>query len=72
MLRYARSASSDLSQGFGASTVLDRNAAPGGGWYPFLDSATGGRRLREYIDVAVDGDRLHVAWTHAPAAPSRV
>jgi hypothetical protein len=52
--------------------VIDPDACPGGNWYPYFSSAEGGRRLREYIDITVDGNRAHLAWTHAPVAPSRV
>jgi hypothetical protein len=72
VLRYARSLSSDLGAGLGPSIVIDPNALPGNGWYPSFDSATGGRRTREYIELAAFGNRAHLAWTHAPAAPSRV
>ena len=30
------------------------------------------RRLREYIDVGVEGKRVHLVWTHAAEVPSRV
>jgi hypothetical protein len=72
VLNYARSLSDDLTQGFGAALVIDPDAVPAGGWYPFLSSTEGGRRLREYIDLTVDGNRAHLVWTHAPTAPSRV
>jgi len=42
-------------------------------WPPLaIDTPSGGRRLREYIDIQVAGSRAYIAWTHAPAAPSRV
>lgn len=71
-LRYTRSLSDDLIQGFEPPIVIDDAAVPTGGWYPYFSSAEGGRRLREYVDIAVDGNRAHLAWTHAPVAPSRV
>lgn len=72
VLQYARSRSSDLTQGLLPPIVIDPAALPGSGWYPSFDSAAGGRRVREYIEIAVDGNRAHLAWTHAPTAPSRV
>jgi hypothetical protein len=72
VLRYTRSVSADWSEGFEPSTVIDTDACPGNDWFPFFDTAAGGRRLREYIDVAISGRRLHVAWTHSPTPPSRV
>jgi hypothetical protein len=72
VLAYAHSVSSNLAEGFTEPLVIDPDATPGNGWYPTTTSEDGGRRLREYIDVAIDGDRLHVAYTHAPAPPSRV
>ncbi len=72
VLKYARSLSADLTLGFCEPRMIDADACPGGGWLPEFDTASGGRRLREYIGVAVDGRRAHIAWTHAPAAPSRV
>lgn len=71
VLRYARSRSSDLAAGFGDPIVVDDAACPGGGWRP-ARMPNDRRRLREYIDLAVDGRRAHVAWTHAPAPPARV
>jgi hypothetical protein len=70
-LRYARTATSDLDKGFGSPTVLDDNACPGGSWLPAAEPGDR-RRLREYIGLAVDRRRVHVAWTHAPGPPSRV
>jgi hypothetical protein len=73
-LVYVRSRTARFEEGFSEPRVIDPNACPGHGFYPG-EAATepvGGRRLREYIDVAVDGSRVHVAWTHAPTAPSRV
>jgi hypothetical protein len=72
VLKYTKSVSSDLTQGFDEAIVIDPDACPGGDWYPYFSSAEGGRRLREYIDITVDGNRAHLAWTHAPVAPSRV
>lgn len=71
-LVYTRSNSSDFTARFSPPLVIDPDACPGEGWYPHFNSATGGRRLREYVDVAIDGNRAHLAWTHAPTAPSRV
>mgnify|MGYP001369103337 CR=1 FL=1 len=71
-LVYRRSVTNNLLGLYTPPVVLDDNATPGDRWYPFFDSAMGGRRLREYIDIAADGDRVHVAWAHAPTAPSRV
>jgi hypothetical protein len=73
-LRYTRSRSANLSSGFEPSVVIDDDAVPGAGWYPSIseDSNVEGRRLREYVDLAVSGNRVHLAWTHAPTAPSRV
>jgi hypothetical protein len=72
VLKYARSLGPNLGEGFGPALVVDDAACPGDGWLPFFDSAAGGRRLREYVDLAVDGPRAHLAWTHAPSPPSRV
>jgi hypothetical protein len=73
-LVYVRSHSARLDEGFSTPRVIDPNACPGSGFYPGEPGTepAGGRRLREYIDVAVDGSRVHFAWTHAPSAPSRV
>jgi hypothetical protein len=71
-LMYTRTLSDDLEGGFEDPIVIDPDACPGGDWYPYLVSSEGGRRLREYIDIAVDGNRAHLAWTHAPGPPSRV
>ena len=74
VLRYTHSLSTNLTEGFLPPIVVDGDACPGRGWYPHSSSdlPPGGRRLREYIDIAVDGSRAHIAWTHAPEAPSRV
>jgi hypothetical protein len=72
VLKYARSLSKTLTAGFSSPIVVDPKACPGGGWYPTFNSASGGRRLREYIDLAVEKKRVHVTYTHAPVAPSRV
>jgi hypothetical protein len=74
VLYYTHSTSPSLAEGFLAPIVVDDDACPGQGWYPYSasDPPPGGRRLREYIDIAVDGARAHIAWTHAPDAPSRV
>jgi hypothetical protein len=73
-LVYVRSRTARFEEGFSDPRVIDPNACPGSGFYPGQDDTepVGGRRLREYIDVAVDGARVHFAWTHAPVAPSRV
>ena len=78
VLRYTRSISADLSDGFLPTLVVDDNACPGDRWYPYSNgpinplAPPGGRRLREYIGIAVEGRRAYVTWTHAPVAPSRV
>jgi hypothetical protein len=72
VLRTTLSLTNDWTQGFEPSTLIDPDACPGNGWFPELDSPSGGRRLREYIDISASGRRLHFAWTHAPSAPSRV
>jgi hypothetical protein len=74
VLRTTRSLSTDWSQGFERSTIIDPNACPGDRWVPALggNPADGGRRLREYIDVALTSRRVHVAWTSSPQSPSRV
>jgi hypothetical protein len=75
VLRYTHSVSSQLDDGFLPSIVVDDDACPGNRWYPYSADPRlpdGGRRLREYIGIAISGTRAHVAWTHAPIAPSRV
>lgn len=74
VLRYTHSISADLTGGFLPALVVDSDACPGQGWYPYSasDPPPGGRRLREYIGIAVDGSRAHITWTHAPEPPSRV
>jgi hypothetical protein len=74
VLRYTHSISADLDGGFLPTIVVDDDACPGQGWYPYSsgEPPPGGRRLREYIDIAVDGSRAHITWTHAPEPPSRV
>jgi hypothetical protein len=72
VLHYARSVSADLHEGFSAPRVVDDNACPGNGWLPSFGEDAPDRRLREYIDLAVDRRRVHIAWTHAPMLPSRV
>jgi hypothetical protein len=62
-----------FSDGFVESVVVDDDACPGNGWWP--DSASRDpsmRRLREYIGIAIDDGHVHVAWTHAPQALSRI
>lgn len=74
-LVYSRSAGSNLLGDYTDPVVVDGDACPGERWHPYPTSplsAPGGRRLREYIDIAVDGGRVFVAWTHAPTAPSTV
>jgi hypothetical protein len=73
-LVYVRSRTARFEEGFSSPLVVDPRACPGGGFYPGEADTepVGGRRLREYIDVAIDGSRVHLAWTHAPTAPSRV
>lgn len=74
VLRYTRSLTADVSRGYAPSIVLDDDACPGDGFYPYeaSEDPPGGQRLREYIGIAVDGDTVHIAWTHAPEAPARV
>jgi hypothetical protein len=60
--------------GFTEPKVIDPDAVPAG-FYPSLagpDGADDGRRVREYIGIAVDGDVVYIAWTHSPTPPSRV
>ena len=71
-LVWTMSATADPMAGFAPPTVIDSDACPAGGFIPTIDTSSGGRRLREYIDLAADGARVHVIWTHAPDAPSRV
>jgi hypothetical protein len=59
------------ADGFTEPRVIDTNVVPVG-FYPFFSTPDGGRRLREYIGIAVDGDVVYIAWTHSPAPPSRV
>lgn len=75
VLKYARSASADLRDGFLPPMIVDGNACPGGRWYPVFgeaDATPDDRRLREYVDLSISDRRVHMAWTHAPALPSRV
>jgi len=73
VLRYAHShGPAPFTDGFTDPIEIDSDATPGGGWYPAIDFSSGARRLREYIGLAIDGDVVHIAWTHAPTAPSRV
>jgi hypothetical protein len=73
-LLYAYSVgTAPFTDGFVSPVVIDDNAAPGNGWWPDSTSADPSyRRLREYVGIAIDGGIVHVAWTHAPEAPSRV
>jgi hypothetical protein len=68
VLKYTRSVSGNLAEGISPASVIDANAIPGDGWVP-LDEP---RRLREYIDLTVVGERAYVAWTRAAIPPSRV
>lgn len=74
VLRYTRSATSDLAGEFLAPYTIDPDACPGDDWYPYSDGEEppGGRRLREYIDIAISGERAHIVWAHAPAPPARI
>lgn len=75
VLRTTRSVSNDWSEGFEASSIVDPDATPGGRWFPMHEAGVpdwDGRRLREYIDLALTSRRVHVAWTHSPQSPSRV
>jgi hypothetical protein len=75
VLRRTRSVSTEWLEGFEASSVIDPDATPGDRWFPSHEAGTSdpaGRRLREYIDVALTSRRVHVAWTHSPQSPSRV
>jgi hypothetical protein len=71
VLLYSHSLSSDFSAGFLDPTVVDPVAVPTGGWHPLMTQPEI-RRLREYIDLAVSGQRAYVAWTRAASPPSRV
>jgi hypothetical protein len=68
VLRYAASRSTTLTDGLEDSLVVDDDATDGNSWSPSSED----RRLREYIDIAVDRGSVYVAWTHAPAPPPRV
>ncbi len=68
---YTHSTSSDFTAGFTEPLVIDDDAVPAG-FFPDLDTPSGARRVREYIDIQVVGSRAWIAWTHAPTAPSRV
>lgn len=70
-LLYIHSTSSDFTQGFTEPLVVDDDAVPAG-FFPDIDTPSGARRVREYIDIQVVGPTAWIAWTHAPAAPSRV
>jgi hypothetical protein len=61
-----------FSEGFSEPAVVDDNTCPGNGWWPDSQGDLSTRRLREYIGIAIDGDVVHAAWTHAPQAPSRI
>src|SRR3569623_1470733 len=75
VLKYARSASAALRDGFLPPMIGDGNACPGGRGEPVFGEAEATpyeRRLREYGDLSISDRRVHMAWTHAPALPSRV
>ena len=72
VLKYARSIGRDLRMGFSSARIVDPDASPGQGWIPQYSASAPDRRLREYIDLAIDGRRVHAAWTHAPTLPSRI
>jgi hypothetical protein len=72
VLKYAHSLTSALVDGFTPAQIIDPNATPGMGWYPYYVGANADRRLREYIGIAVDGNRAFIAWTHAPSCTSRI
>jgi hypothetical protein len=71
VLRYAHTLSSSDLKAFTPALTIDDQASPGNGWYPRfrLDDVN---RLREYIDVAVAGQRAYMVWTRAASPPSRV
>jgi hypothetical protein len=71
---YAHSVTTDLLGSYTTPVVVDTNACPGGGWYPYSasDDPPGGRRLREYVGIAITGSRAVISWTHAPDPPSRL
>lgn len=73
-LLYTRSVTADVLGAYTSPVVIDDDACPGGGWYPYSSTGSppGGRRLREYIGLALMPHRAIVTWTHAPAPPSRV
>jgi hypothetical protein len=68
---YTHSTSSDFTAGFTEPLVVDDSAVPAD-FFPDIDTPSGARRVREYIDIQVVGSRAWIAWTHAPIAPSRV
>ena len=70
-LKYTRSLGTDYEKGFITALTIDDQACPVAPWYPTADTASGGRRLREYVDMAVSGNRAHLTWTRAKVAPSR-
>jgi hypothetical protein len=73
-LVYAHSETNDLQGAYTQPIVVDGDACPGDGWYPYKvdHDPAGGRRLREYIGIAITGRRAIISWTHAPEAPSRI
>lgn len=70
-LLYTHSLAGDFSRGFTDPMVIDSEATPAL-FFPEIDTPSGARRLREYVDIQVAGSRAYIAWTHAPVAPSRV
>jgi len=70
VLKYARSTSATLD-GFEPPIIVDANVVPGDGWFPMLRDDSN-ERLREYVDLTVDGGRVYLAWTRAVEPPSRV
>jgi hypothetical protein len=67
---YAHTTAPDYLSGFSDPIVVDGNACPGNGWAPGLDGES--RRLREYVDLAVDNGYAYLAWTHAPNVPTQI
>jgi hypothetical protein len=74
VLKYTRTATADLTGPLLDAVIVDDNACPGDRWYPYssTEDPPGGRRLREYIGITATSERAFVAWTHAPAPPSRI
>jgi hypothetical protein len=74
IVRYTHSKTKDLTGEYLPPVTLDADACPGDRWYPYSsgDDPPGGRRLREYIDIATANGHTYVTWTRADAPPSRV